>query len=101
MSRYLRRFVRHFFVLLLSLPLVAALPTWAEHKMPTEAQCKQMTEGMLNVMRTTPPKLEKEKDRKDALAFLARAEKIVSEGRAKNSTECEIWSGVSKLIAHS
>lgn len=72
----------------------------AQHKAPTDAQCKQMTEHMLGVMKAMPKQVEKEKERKDALVLYERAEKIVKEGRAKGATECETWSVINKLIVN-
>jgi hypothetical protein len=76
------------------LPLAAA----AEHKQPTEAQCRQMVDEMLGIMKSTVKKVEKEKDKKEAQAVFERAEKIVKDNRARGATECESWGGIVNLV---
>lgn len=93
-------FLRIAGLLLLPLCLAATLPAQAQHKQPTEDLCRQMTEQMLGVMKSTSRQLEKEKERKDAQALYERAEQIVRDGRARKDSECNIWSAVNRLIVH-
>lgn len=80
---------------LLSALLLAAFPAAAQHKSPTEDQCRQMVEGMVQMVKTAPMKTER--DKKDAQAILERVEKIVKENRARGGTECDSWRAVGKF----
>ncbi len=80
----------------------AALPLAAQerppnYKPPTEAQCRQMVDGMVQVMRTKPPP---DKRDKDVDALLARVEKEVAENRARGRSECDSWAYISKAVTN-
>lgn len=83
-----------------ALCIAEALPARAQLKSPTEDQCRQMTEHMLAVMKSTLAQLEKESDRKAAQKLNERAEQIVRDGRARKAHECIIWSEFNKLIVN-
>ncbi|APV49678.1 hypothetical protein BWI17_08295 [Betaproteobacteria bacterium GR16-43] len=79
---------------------IIALPLAAQdrnqlYKQPTETQCKQMVDGMVQTMRTTPPP---DKRDKDADALLARVEKEVADNRARGKSECDSWAFISKAV---
>lgn len=84
-------------VVLVATLAAAATPAQAQHKSPTEAQCRQMVEGMIQTIKSTP--LTTERDRRDVRAVLERVEKVVSENRSRGASECESWSAISKIVA--
>lgn len=63
---------------------------------PTEAQCRQMVNGMVQTMKSTP--LEKERDKQRAQAVLDRVEKLVKDNRSRKASECESWAAISKIV---
>ncbi len=63
---------------------------------PTEAQCRQMVNGMVQTMKSTP--LEKERDKQRAQAVLDRVEKVVKDNRSRKASECESWAAISKIV---
>lgn len=80
--------------------MTLAVPVSAQLKEPTADQCRQMTEQMLAIMKSTLKQLEKERDRKAAQKVNERAEQIVRDGRARKAHECIIWSEFNKLIVN-
>jgi len=70
-------------------------PALAQGKQPTEAQCRQMVDGMLQQMKSAPMP---EKDKKSAQPVIERAEKLIRDNRARGASECETWGGISKIV---
>lgn len=79
--------------LLLTVPAVFAQP-----RPPTEDQCRQMVDGMVQTMRATPLKTEREQ--RDGKALIQRVEQIVRDNRARGASECDSWAAIGKLVAH-
>lgn len=79
-------------LMLCVLPLLAAA-----QGSPTEAQCRSMTEGMLQSMKSAPLG---EKDRQGARELIERVEKLVRDNRSRGVSECGTWAGVAKLVAN-
>jgi ketopantoate reductase len=67
----------------------------AQHKLPTEAQCRQMVASAIQVLKST--KLETERDKKDAKALLERIEKILKDNRSRGASECESWDAIGTM----
>ena len=67
----------------------------AQHKLPTEAQCRQMVASAIQDLKST--KLETERDKKDAKALLERIEKILQEHRARGASACASWDAIVNL----
>jgi len=82
-------------VLVAAMALVAAFSAAAQQQAPTEAQCRQMVDGMVQLAKTAPVKTER--DKKDAQAILERVEKIVKDNRARGAPECDSWRAVGKF----
>lgn len=68
----------------------------AQSKGPTEAQCREMINGMVTSMKSTP--LEREKDKQDAKALIERVERLIRDNRAKRVSECETWASMAKMV---
>ena len=81
----------------LALFLVASTSAFAENKAPTEAQCREMVNGMLQVMRSTP--LQNENEKRHHRELMDRVEKIVNDNRSRPASNCETWAAMSKIIA--
>lgn len=79
---------------LLAVPALAL----AQHKTPTEAQCRQMVEHMLHTMKTVP--VEKEKEKREAQAVYERTERTVRENRARGASECDSWAAIGKIVVN-
>lgn len=67
----------------------------AQHKSPTEDQCRQMVSSMIQSVKST--KLETERDKKDAKLLLERIEKILQDNRARGATECASWDAIMQM----
>ena len=84
--------------ILVATPLLCLLPLLVSAQgSPTEAQCRGMTEGMLQSMKSAPLA---ERDRQGARELIDRVEKLVRDNRARGVSECGTWAGVAKLIAN-
>ncbi len=83
---------------LLALMCLATTPVAAQHKTPTESQCREMVNGMLQTMKSAP--METERDKKGSKEIIERAEKIVRENRARGASECESWAAIGRLVVH-
>lgn len=81
---------------LMLLGATLAGPSGAQPKTPTEAQCRDMVNGMIQTMKSAP--MDKERDRQGAQAVIERAEKIVKDNRARGVSECESWAAIGKLV---
>lgn len=75
---------------------LAITPASAQHKVPTEAQCREMVNSMLQAMRTVP--IEREADRKGAREVTERAEKVVRDNRARGASECDSWGRITDIV---
>lgn len=75
--------------------LLLALPASAQHKEPTEEQCRQMVEAMVRMVKTAP--VTTERDKRDARAMTEQVEKIVKDNRARGASECDSWRAIGKL----
>ena len=76
--------------------IIASIPAMAQHKTPTEAQCREMVNGMLQSMKSVP--MRTERDRQGAREVTDRAEKIVRDNRARGASECDSWRAVGDLV---
>jgi len=76
--------------------MIASMPAMAQHKTPTEAQCREMVNGMLQSMKSVP--MRTERDRQGAREVTDRAEKIVRDNRARGASECDSWRAVGDLV---
>ncbi len=77
--------------------LLAAMSATAQQKTPTEAQCREMVNGMLQSMKSAP--MRTERDRQGARDVTDRAEKIVRDNRSRGASECDSWRAVGDLVA--
>ena len=68
----------------------------AQHKAPTETQCRDMVNGMLLSMKSAP--MRTERDRQGANEVIGRAEKIVSDNRSRGASECDSWRAIGDLV---
>ena len=75
--------------------MIAAIPAMAQHKTPTEAQCREIVNGMLQSLKSVP--MRTERDRQGAREVTDRAEKIVRDNRARGASECDSWRAVGDL----
>ena len=73
-------------------------PALAQHKPPTEAQCRDMVNSMLQSMKSAP--LERERDRRGAREVTERAEAIARDNRARGASECDSWEAIGKLVVN-
>lgn len=80
--------------LALLMPQVAS----AQRKEPTDAQCRNAVNSMVRAMKSTP--LEREKDKQSAKVLIERVEKLIKDNRAKEVSECETWSEISRIVAN-
>lgn len=76
--------------------MIASMPAMAQHKTPTEAQCREMVNGMLQSMKSVP--MRTERDRQGAREVTDRAEKIVRDNRARGASECDSWRAIGDLV---
>ena len=81
--------------LLVVFPLMTT-PVFAQHKVPTEAQCREMVNSMLQTMRAVP--VERESDRLRAREIAERAEKVVRDNRTRGASECDSWSQITNIV---
>ncbi|MBH9576968.1 hypothetical protein [Inhella proteolytica] len=86
-----------YFVAGLCLSVLAA-SAGAQSKGPTEAQCRSLIDGMLDTMKATPLKTDKEKQ--GARELIERVEKLVKGNRARGVPECETYAAMAKIIAN-
>ena len=77
----------------LLLPLAAS----AQDKKPTETQCRQAVEGLLQAMKSAPIP---ERDKKRTQEVIDRSEKLVRDNRARGASECETWGGLNKIVSN-
>lgn len=75
---------------------LAIAPASAQHKVPTEAQCREMVNSMLQTMRTVP--VERESDRQRAREIAERAEKVVRDNRTRGASECDSWGQITNIV---
>lgn len=83
---------------LLAASLLASTQAMAQQKQPSEAQCRQAVDTMLQTMKSTP--VEKERDKQRAQAVIERAEKAVRDNRARGASECESWAAIGRIVAN-
>ncbi len=83
-------------VLVFGVVLAAAMPAVAQHKTPTEAQCREMVNGMLQSMKSAPVRTER--DRQGAREVNDRAEKLVRDNRSRGVSECDSWRAIGDLV---
>jgi predicted nucleic acid-binding Zn-ribbon protein len=75
--------------------LLLPLTALAQHKQPTEAQCRQMNDSMVEMMKSAPMP---EKDKQSAKPVIERTEKLIRDNRARGVSECETWGGITKIV---
>jgi hypothetical protein len=83
-------------VLVVCVVLAAAMPVMAQPKTPTEAQCREMVNGMLQSMKSAP--MRTERDKQGAREVTDRAEKIAKDNRARGVSECDSWRAIGDLV---
>ena len=81
-------------IVLISLCL--SVPVAGQQKAPTESQCKEMVAGMLQIMKSTP--LKTDRDKQSAREVIEKAEKIIKDNRARGLSECESWAAIGTLV---
>lgn len=84
---------------ILALLLAVSIPAMAQHKTPTEAQCRQMVDGMLQTMKASTKDM-KDKDKQGAQVVIDRAEKVVRDNRARGASECDSWAAIGKIVTN-
>jgi len=84
-------------LILMAAALAAAAPAFAQPKTPTEAQCREMVNGMLQQMKAAKMP---ERDRKGAQEVIDRAEKVVRENRARGASECDSWGAIANIVTN-
>ena len=82
--------------LFLAIASALASPSIAQQPPPSEAQCRQMVDGVIQAMKSAS--LEKERDKEGARVVIARAEKVVSENRSRGVSECQSWEAVGRIV---
>lgn len=75
--------------------LLVAHSASAQHKEPTDAQCRQFVDAMVRTVKTAP--VTTERDKRDARALTEQVEKIMKENRARGVSECDSWRAIGKL----
>jgi len=88
----MKRLNTRFVLLAMSLVCTSAM---AQHKTPTQAQCRQMVASMIESLKSA--KLETERDKNDARVFLERIEKMLQEHRARGESDCASWDAIGKI----
>ena len=78
-------------VLIVCVVLAAAMPVMAQPKTPTEAQCREMVNGMLQSMKSAPMRTERDKQG-------AREVKIAKDNRSRGVSECDSWRAIGDLV---
>lgn len=85
-----------FKVLIVCAALVPAMSAMAQNKTPTEAQCRDIVNGMLQSMKSAP--MRTERDKQGATEVIGRAEKIVRDNRVRGASECDSWRAIGDLV---
>jgi hypothetical protein len=83
-------------ILIVCAMLVPAMSAMAQHKTPSEAQCREMVNGMLQSMKSAP--MRTERDRQGANEVIGRAEKIVIDNRSRGASERDSWRAIGDLV---
>ena len=87
---------KSFIVICFSTALLATgTAAMAQQTPPTEEQCQQMVNGMIQALKSA--QLETERDKKDASALIERTENILKDNRARGGSECESWAEIAKM----
>jgi hypothetical protein len=81
-----------------AMAFVLSTPAMAQQKSPTEAQCREMVDGMVQLMKSTP--IEKEKEKQDARELIERVEKVVRDNRSRGASECDSWAAIGRIVVH-
>jgi hypothetical protein len=63
-----------------------------------EKRCRSAIESMLQIMRSTP--LKTERDKNDVTELIARVEKMLSYNRSRGVEECRSWVDLNRIVAH-
>lgn len=88
--------IQSFKLILILISLCLSVSVSGQQKAPTESQCKEMVTGMLQTMKSTP--LKTDRDKQGAREVIEKAEKIVKDNRARGLSECESWAAIGKLV---
>ena len=83
-------------VLIICAMLVPAMSAMAQHKTPSEAQCRDMVNGMLQSMKSAP--MRTERDRQGAREVTDRADKIVRDNRSRGASDCDLWRAIGDIV---
>ena len=70
----------------------------AAQKIPTEAQCREMIDSMLGMMKTSPP--PGDRDWASAQMLIAQVEAMVRDNRQRGVSECDTWAAFSKMLVN-
>ena len=70
----------------------------AAHKIPTEAQCREMVDGMLGMMKASPP--PGDHDWTSAQVLIAQVEAMVRDNRQRGVSECVTWAAFTRILVH-
>lgn len=86
---------------ILAIAIAGSTSAIAQQKPPTEAQCRQMVDGMLQMMKSSQstPNV-KESDKQGAKAVTDRAEKVVKDNRARGASECASWAAITNIVTN-
>ena len=84
-------------VLVVCVAWFVAAPAMAQNKTPTETQCREMVNGMLQSMKSAP--MRTERDRQGAREMSVGAEKIAKDNRSRGVSECDSWRAIGDLAA--
>ena len=68
------------------------------HKIPTEAQCREMIDSMLGMMKATPP--PGDRDWASAKVLIAQVEAMVRDNRQRGVSECVTWAAFTKMLVN-
>ena len=68
------------------------------HKIPTEAQCREMINSMLGTMNTSPP--PGDRDWASAQVLIAQVEAMVRDNRQRGVSECVTWAAFTKMLVN-
>jgi len=63
-----------------------------------ENRCRSAIESMLQIMKSTP--LKTERDKKDVPELIARVEKMLSHNRSRGIDECRSWGDLNRILVH-
>ncbi len=63
-----------------------------------ENRCRSAIESMLQTMKATP--LKSERESKDVAELITRVEKMLSDNRSRGIEECRSWGDLNHIVVH-